>query len=167
MSAPLEPEVPGTAHDAPGLDRTVRDTHPGTPGARPDASGIPAARPAASGTPGPHPDPSLGSTSAGAAQWRRLDPRTLLVHCGWMAAPLGSLALTALATGGRITTGAWFTLAAIAASFAVVTTIGLIRWARTEFRVNLPRRADGTGEGAAVGGPGRSRPSPSTCAAGC
>ncbi|MFJ6748852.1 PH domain-containing protein [Streptomyces sp. NPDC091266] len=67
--------------------------------------------------------------------WRRLDPRTLLVHCGWMAAPLGSLALTALATGGRITTGAWITLAAIAASFAVVTLIGLVRWARTDFRV--------------------------------
>ncbi|MFD8548814.1 PH domain-containing protein [Streptomyces sp. NPDC059649] len=70
-------------------------------------------------------------------QWRRLDPRTLLVHCGWMAAPLGSLALTALATGGRISPGGWITLAVIAASFAVVTTLGLIRWARTEFRVSL------------------------------
>ncbi|GAB7029939.1 PH domain-containing protein [Streptomyces sp. NPDC021749] len=70
-------------------------------------------------------------------QWRRLDPRTLLVHCGWMAAPLGSLALTALATGGRISTRGWITLAVIAASFAVVTTLGLIRWARTEFRVRL------------------------------
>lgn len=70
-----------------------------------------------------------------APRWRRLDPRTLLVHCGWMGAPLASLALTALATGGRITTRAWITLAAIAASFAVVTAIGLIRWARTEFRV--------------------------------
>lgn len=161
MSAPLEPEVPGTAHDAPERDRTVRGTHPGIPGthpdpsgtpaARPDASGTPTARPDASGTSVPQPDPSLGSTSAGAPQWRRLDPRTLLVHCGWMAAPLGSLALTALATGGRITPGAWFTLAAIAASFAVVTTIGLIRWARTEFRVALPRSADGTGERTAAG----------------
>ncbi|TJZ56862.1 hypothetical protein FCH28_04945 [Streptomyces piniterrae] len=68
-------------------------------------------------------------------QWRRLDPRTLLVHCGWMGAPLGSLALTALATGGKINAGAWITLAAIAASFAVITAIGLVRWARTEFRV--------------------------------
>ncbi|MFI9051505.1 PH domain-containing protein [Streptomyces sp. NPDC053427] len=74
-------------------------------------------------------------TSAHAVRWQRLDPRTLLVHCGWMAAPLGSLALTALATGGRITTGAWRTLLVIAASFAVVTAIGLIRWARTDFRV--------------------------------
>ncbi|MGG7570496.1 PH domain-containing protein [Streptomyces sirii] len=70
-----------------------------------------------------------------APQWRRLDPRTLLVHCGWMGAPLASLALTALATGGRIGTKAWISLAAIAASFAVVTTLGLIRWARTDFRV--------------------------------
>ncbi|MFG2141217.1 PH domain-containing protein [Streptomyces sp. NPDC048650] len=69
------------------------------------------------------------------APWRRLDPRTLLVHCGWMGAPLGSLTLTALATEGRITPGAWITLAVIAAGFAVVTAIGLIRWARTEFRV--------------------------------
>ncbi|MGW2629227.1 PH domain-containing protein [Streptomyces chattanoogensis] len=67
--------------------------------------------------------------------WRRLDPRTLLVHCGWMAAPLGSLALTALATGGRITTEAWITLIALGASFAAVTLAGLVRWARTDFRV--------------------------------
>ncbi|MGW2408718.1 PH domain-containing protein [Streptomyces sp. NPDC001739] len=75
-------------------------------------------------------------------QWRRLDPRTLLVHCGWMAAPLGSLALTALATGGRISARGWITLAVIAASFAVVSTLGLIRWARTEFRVSLNGDAD-------------------------
>ncbi|MFD7668027.1 PH domain-containing protein [Streptomyces sp. NPDC059788] len=69
------------------------------------------------------------------ARWHRLDRRTLLVHCGWMAAPLGSFALTALATGGRIETGAWITLAAIAGSFAVLTVLGLIRWARTHYRV--------------------------------
>ncbi|MCZ0992474.1 PH domain-containing protein [Streptomyces noursei] len=57
------------------------------------------------------------------------------MHCGWLGAPLGSLALTALATGGRITGGAWLTLAAIAAVFAVVTAAGWIRWARTDFRV--------------------------------
>ncbi|MFG3115960.1 PH domain-containing protein [Streptomyces sp. NPDC048197] len=78
-------------------------------------------------------------------QWRRLDPRTLLVHCGWMAAPLGSLALTALATGGRISARGWITLAVIAASFAVVTMLGLIRWARTEFRVSLNGGADAAG----------------------
>ncbi|MFG2223082.1 PH domain-containing protein [Streptomyces sp. NPDC048644] len=76
-----------------------------------------------------------GTAPRNPAPWRRLDPRTLLVHCGWLAAPLGSLGLTALATGGRITTGAWITLAAVAASFAVVTCVGLIRWARTAFRV--------------------------------
>ncbi|MFG2720089.1 PH domain-containing protein [Streptomyces sp. NPDC048416] len=68
-------------------------------------------------------------------RWRRLHPRTPLVHCGWMAAPLGSLALTTLATGGRMTTGAWITWAAVTLSFAAVTAVGLIRWARTEFRV--------------------------------
>ncbi|MFJ9412661.1 PH domain-containing protein [Streptomyces sp. NPDC101227] len=85
-----------------------------------------------------HPGPPAPSP-AHAARWQRLDPRTLLVHCGWMAPPLGSLALTALATGGRITGGAWTTLIAIAASFAVVTAIGLIRWARTDFRVTDDR----------------------------
>lgn len=85
-------------------------------------------------------DTSASSTTptdatAATHQWRRLDPRTLLVHCGWLGAPLASITLTALATGGRITIGAWISLAAIAASFAVVTAIGLVRWARTEFRV--------------------------------
>ncbi|MFI0259218.1 PH domain-containing protein [Streptomyces sp. NPDC017056] len=70
-----------------------------------------------------------------ARHWRRLDRRTLLVHCGWLAAPLGSFALTALATGGRIEAGAWITLAAIAGSFAVLTVIGLVRWARTDYRL--------------------------------
>ncbi|MGW2917398.1 PH domain-containing protein [Streptomyces angustmyceticus] len=93
------------------------------------------------GTAGPA--PGAPADPAGTGEWRRLDPRTLLVHCGWLAAPLGSLALTALATGGRITARAWITLAAVAASFAVVTTIGLIRWARTEFRI--ARRPDGAG----------------------
>lgn len=100
------------------------------------------------GAPGIHPGASAGSGPDAAAEetpWRRLDPRTLLVHCGWMAAPFGSLALTALATGGRIDTEAWITLAAITASFAVVTTLGLIRWARTDFRITVPPHRDGPG----------------------
>ncbi|WP_371127249.1 PH domain-containing protein [Streptomyces sp. KS_16] len=104
-----------------------------------------------------HPSAAPSVTPSDTGRWRRLDPRTLLVHCGWLAAPLGSLALTALATGGRITAQAWITLAAIAASFAVVTTIGLIRWARTEFRVTLPGSPDGTETGTS-GGPGRTSP---------
>ncbi|MFE4018230.1 PH domain-containing protein [Streptomyces sp. NPDC059101] len=89
------------------------------------------------GAPAPTAAPYADEWSAtqDAPAWRRLSPRTLLVHCGWLGAPLGSLALTALATGGRITGGAWFTLAAIATAFAVVTAAGLIRWARTDFRV--------------------------------
>ncbi|MFE6688504.1 PH domain-containing protein [Streptomyces sp. NPDC057743] len=78
---------------------------------------------------------AAGVGKHGAGEWRRLSPRTLVVHCGWLGAPLGSLALTALATGGRITAGAWFTLGAIAAAFAVITVAALIRWARTDFRV--------------------------------
>ncbi|MGY0061721.1 PH domain-containing protein [Streptomyces sp. LZ34] len=69
------------------------------------------------------------------APWRALDPRTIAVHCGWMAAPLASLGLTALATGGHLGNRAWITLAIIAASFAVVTLTGLIGWSRTRYRV--------------------------------
>lgn len=122
MSAPLDPGAP--------------DTQPGTPCTHPGTT------PAAPGT---------GTPAGGTGEWRRLDPRTLLVHCGWLAAPLGSMALTALATGGRITAKAWFTIGALAVSFAVVTTIGLIRWARTEFRIAAPRGHDG-GAGDAAGG---------------
>lgn len=76
--------------------------------------------------------PAADSQGAG---WRSLDPRTIAVHCSWMAAPLGSLALTALATGGRLGNRAWITLAIVAASFAVVTIAGLIGWSRTRYRV--------------------------------
>ncbi|MBL1098081.1 PH domain-containing protein [Streptomyces sp. 205] len=52
-----------------------------------------------------------------------------------MAAPLGSLGLTALATHGRLDARAWITLGCIAASFAVVTTGGVLRWWRTRYRI--------------------------------
>ncbi|MGW1072717.1 PH domain-containing protein [Streptomyces sp. NPDC002537] len=68
-------------------------------------------------------------------EWRTLDPRMLAVHCTWMGAPLGSLALTALATGGRLDTRAWITLAVVGTVFGVITTAGLITWRRTRFRV--------------------------------
>ncbi|MCF3174009.1 PH domain-containing protein [Streptomyces sioyaensis] len=103
-----------------------------------------------------HAAQGISAPADGTAEWRRLDPRTLLVHCGWLAAPLGSLALTALATGGHITAKAWFTLAALAASFAVVTTIGLIRWARTEFRIAAHGSRDDGMAGPAAGGGGGS-----------
>ncbi|MFF7729735.1 PH domain-containing protein [Streptomyces sp. NPDC008001] len=79
-------------------------------------------------------DPSA-ITPGPAEPWRTLDPRTLAVHCTWMGAPLGSLALTALATGGRLDTRAWITLAVIGAVFAAVTTGGIITWRRTRYRV--------------------------------
>lgn len=67
--------------------------------------------------------------------WRRPAARTLLVHCGWLAPPLASLALTALATGGRVPAGARITLAALALSFTAVTVAGLVRWSRTRYRL--------------------------------
>ncbi|MFD0383887.1 PH domain-containing protein [Streptomyces stramineus] len=48
---------------------------------------------------------------------------------------LGSLALTALATGGRLDLRAWITLGVIAAVFAGISTAGLITWRRTRYRV--------------------------------
>ncbi|UQI43612.1 PH domain-containing protein [Streptomyces sp. HU2014] len=67
--------------------------------------------------------------------WRTLDPRTVLVHCAWLGAPLGSLGLTALATGGRLDARAWITLGVVGAVFACLTTAGLITWRRTRYRV--------------------------------
>ncbi|MFF5131856.1 PH domain-containing protein [Streptomyces syringium] len=67
--------------------------------------------------------------------WRSLDPRTLLVHCAWLAAPLGSLALTALATGGELDARGWITLGVIGVVFAVITTAGFVTWSRTRYRV--------------------------------
>ncbi|NBE53127.1 PH domain-containing protein [Streptomyces boluensis] len=67
--------------------------------------------------------------------WRRLDRRTLLVHCGWLGAPLGSFALAALATGGRIGAAGWVTLGCLAVTFAAITAAGLARWARTDYRL--------------------------------
>ncbi|MEV0265158.1 PH domain-containing protein [Streptomyces sp. NPDC050617] len=81
------------------------------------------------------PAPGDARTTAGRAPWRTLDPRTLAVHCSWLGAPLGSLALTALATGGRLDTRAWITLGAIAAVFACVTAAGLVTCLRTRYRV--------------------------------
>lgn len=73
--------------------------------------------------------------SAPDGRWRRPGARTPLVHCGWLAPPLGPLALTALATGGRIPPGALLTLAALAVAFAAVTAAGVLRWSRTRYRV--------------------------------
>jgi putative membrane protein len=69
------------------------------------------------------------------AAWRAPDPRTIAVRCAWLAAPAGSAAFTALATGGRFDLRAWITLGAIAVTFVVITLIGLVRWRRTSYRV--------------------------------
>lgn len=78
--------------------------------------------------------PSSGE-SGPAVEWRALNPRTLAVHCSWMAAPLASLGFTALATGGHLELAAWIRLAYITLAFAVITLIGLGRWWRTRYRV--------------------------------
>ncbi|MET7766238.1 PH domain-containing protein [Streptomyces sp. NPDC005393] len=83
----------------------------------------------------PEPVRAVRAAPAEDEDWRSLDPRTLAVHCGWMAAPLGSLALTALATHGRLDARAWITLAVVTATFAVITGAGLLRWWRTRYRV--------------------------------
>ncbi|WP_039947718.1 PH domain-containing protein [Streptomyces sp. NRRL S-118] len=70
-----------------------------------------------------------------AGAWRRPAARSLLLHCRWLVPPLGSLALTALATGGAIPTGARITLLALMLSFAAVTAAGLVRWSRTRYRL--------------------------------
>lgn len=79
--------------------------------------------------------PTTSAAAATAAPWRRPDARTLLVRCGWLAAPLGPVALTALATGGRISSRGWLTLAFVAAAFAAVTVAGTVRWSRTHYRL--------------------------------
>ncbi|WP_244375321.1 PH domain-containing protein [Streptomyces ficellus] len=69
--------------------------------------------------------------------WRRPAARTLLVQCGWLAPPLGSLGLAVLATGGRLPEGARITLMALTLSFAAVSAAGLVRWARTRYRLTV------------------------------
>ena len=68
-------------------------------------------------------------------EWRKLDPRTLAVHCSWMAAPLAPIVLTAVATNGQLNLHAWITLGSITGVFLVIAAIGLTRWARTRYRV--------------------------------
>ncbi|WP_214416267.1 PH domain-containing protein [Sphaerisporangium fuscum] len=80
-------------------------------------------------------DRSANVKETAAAPWRGLDPRTIAVHCSWLAAPLGSLALTAAASGGRLGPGEWITVASIGVAFSVVTALGLVRLARTRYRV--------------------------------
>ncbi|WP_218952203.1 PH domain-containing protein [Amycolatopsis anabasis] len=67
--------------------------------------------------------------------WRTLDPRMIAVHCAWLLAPLTSIGLAALATGGRLGWRAWSTLGALVVTFGVLSAAGLIRWRRTRYRV--------------------------------
>ncbi|MBB4892291.1 putative membrane protein [Streptomyces olivoverticillatus] len=76
-----------------------------------------------------------GISEPSGARWRATDPRTLVAHCAWMGAPLGSLALTAAAAGGRPDARAWITLGVLAAVCAGITGAGLVTWRRTRYRV--------------------------------
>ncbi|GAB3582099.1 PH domain-containing protein [Amycolatopsis endophytica] len=67
--------------------------------------------------------------------WQRPHPRSLLVDNAWLAAPLGSAALTLLATGGRGNPQMWITLGTIAIVFAVITACGMLRRRVTRYRV--------------------------------
>lgn len=67
--------------------------------------------------------------------WRTLSPRTLLAHCAWLGAPLGSFGLTLLATGGRLGARAWSTLGSITGVFLVITVAGFVTYRRTRYRV--------------------------------
>ncbi|MFI7147236.1 PH domain-containing protein [Nonomuraea sp. NPDC050022] len=76
-----------------------------------------------------------GSDVRADGRWRRLDGRVIAAHCFWLVAPLASVGLTALATGGRSDPRAWITLGSIALTFAVLSANGLARWLRTRYRV--------------------------------
>ncbi|MCC2275616.1 PH domain-containing protein [Streptomyces sp. ET3-23] len=67
--------------------------------------------------------------------WRTLSPRTLLAHCAWLGAPLGSFGLTLLATGGHPGARAWSTLGTVTVVFLVITAAGLVTYRRTRYRV--------------------------------
>ncbi|WP_461020230.1 PH domain-containing protein [Streptomyces daliensis] len=77
--------------------------------------------------------PDTSATSEGT--WHAPDPRTLAVHVSWLAAPLASTLATVALGGGRVTAGTWITLGSVAATFLVITALGLARWRTTRYRV--------------------------------
>ncbi|MFB9906780.1 PH domain-containing protein [Allokutzneria oryzae] len=68
--------------------------------------------------------------------WRRLDRRTIAVHCAWLVAPLASFVLTLLATGGEVGVRGWTSLAAITLAFLVITVLGVVRLTSTRYWIS-------------------------------
>ncbi|KAB7849986.1 PH domain-containing protein [Streptomyces mobaraensis] len=102
--------------------------HPPTPHPHTPAPGArPSGRHSARDTP-PSSPPATDT-------WHRPSPRTLLSHCSWLGAPLGSFVLAVLATGGRPGARVWISLAVVAVVFATLTALGSLSWLRTHYRV--------------------------------
>ncbi|MBZ4321506.1 PH domain-containing protein [Streptomyces sp. SCA2-4] len=110
---------------------------PGVPayrGPAPDDP-APAGRTPAGRTPTGHAPTGHAPTPTPTDTWHRLAPRTLIAHCSWLGAPLGSFVLAVLATGGRPGARVWISLAILAAVFAALTALGSLTWLRTHYRI--------------------------------
>ncbi|WP_433250707.1 PH domain-containing protein [Streptosporangium sp. CA-135522] len=69
----------------------------------------------------------------------RLDPRMPWLSLGWVAGPLAPLAITALVARDRLNLQTAITLGSILVAFAVISVIGLLRYATTRYRVTGER----------------------------
>ncbi|MGV9771085.1 PH domain-containing protein [Streptosporangium sp. NPDC003464] len=80
----------------------------------------------------------VGGGAAG-LEWTRLDPRMPWLSLSWVIGPLAPVAATALVAGDRLNPQTVITLGSILAAAAVITSIGLIRYATTRYRVTGER----------------------------
>ncbi|MGW7007937.1 PH domain-containing protein [Streptomyces sp. NPDC054933] len=78
-------------------------------------------------------------TDAATPAWERLNGRLILVHASLLAAPLASWAATLVATGGNLNLQALITLGSLLITFLVVTSIGLMRYFTTRYRITEDR----------------------------
>ncbi|WP_399474672.1 PH domain-containing protein [Streptomyces sp. TYQ1024] len=137
------PGTPGTP-GAPDTS-TPHTSSPDTPGTRTPTLGVPAPGVPTRGAPAPgartsgrHAASNMPPSSPATTDtWHRPSPRTLLSHCSWLGAPLGSFILAVLATGGRPGARVWISLAVVAVVFAALTALGSLSWLRTHYRVTV------------------------------
>ncbi|MFF5211211.1 PH domain-containing protein [Streptosporangium sp. NPDC000396] len=73
------------------------------------------------------------------AEWMRLDRRMLWLNLGWLAGPLTPIAITALVARDRLNLATVITFGSVLVTFAVITTIGLLKYATTRYRVTGER----------------------------
>ncbi|MCQ4044557.1 PH domain-containing protein [Streptantibioticus rubrisoli] len=78
-------------------------------------------------------------TDAANPEWERLNARLILVHASLLAAPLASWAATLVATGGKVNLQALITLGSLLITFLVVTSIGMMRYLTTRYRITEDR----------------------------